>query len=777
MPSSNTLPVDLDLHVTTVFRDGRRCFHYVLSSEAAGFTHRSIEGPAIQGSPEEYRAYLSEKIRKLGERIDVDDSPLLREEIERKLAALGHELYRELFNAEMKEAYRWFRRSVTTLTIISEEPWIPWELVKPFDAANPADVIDDDFLCIQFELTRWLAGNRSPAPEIAVHRFACIQTSPGLPQAQQECEILADWARTYPGIENASVPVTSASEIEALLEKGGFDLLHFVGHGIVDPARPDESALPLPDQSSLRPLDLSGTMETQIARDRPLVFLNACWIGQQGWSLTGLGGWAKRWVDVCGCGAFLGPSWPVKDSLALEFAKTFYGALAKGDTFGRAAREARLATRKLNPAHPTWLAYTLYAHANGQLALGDRAIDPRPRTKQAVPEIQRHILDFTPFIKRKTEGFVGRQWLFDAVNGFVQKSTSGYVQILGDPGIGKSAVIAELVKRNEYPHHFNIRSEGIQKTDQFLPNLCAQLIRDFDLGYSTLPPEASRDSQFLKVLLEKTSTKLLASGKKLLFLVDALDEADPKAVTQGANTLYLPSDLPPGVFAVVTSRRGEKVFKLTFACEGHTIDLQKDTQNAENNFADIRLFTQSYASRPRIHDYIASQGLDEATFVDELVLRSEGNFMYLHYVLPEIEKGTYTTRDFTTLPVGLQSYYEDHWTRMKEMDTQGWFEYKLPVLVALTVAKEPISIDLIGDFSKVKERARLQLALEEWSQFLDSKEVEDDDKRPQKRYRLYHDSFHDFIAKKDQVKEKGVDLVAANRQVADVLWQDLFPEG
>jgi hypothetical protein len=323
--------------------------------------------------------------------------------------------------------------------------------------------------------------------------------------------------------------------------------------------------------------------------------------------------------------------------------------------------------------------------------------------------------------------------------------------------------------------HFNVRAEGITKPDQFLPNLCAQLVRDFDLGYSALPPEASRDVQFLKVLLDKVSTKLLASGRKLLLLVDALDEADPNAVTRGANTLYLPSDLPPGVFVVVTSRRGQ--YKLQFACEGHTIDLQREAENARNNFADVHLFTQNYASRAGIRAYITAQGLDEVIFVDELVKRSEGNFMYLHYVLPEIEKGAYTTRDFTTLPMGLQSYYEDHWARMKELDTQGWFDYKLPVLVALTVAKEPISTDLIADFSGVQDHARIQVALDDWSQFLEPVPAEDDDGKPQLRYRLYHDSFHDFVGAKDQVKEKGVDLVGANRQIADALWRDLYPEG
>ncbi|MES1243467.1 MAG: CHAT domain-containing protein [Acidobacteriota bacterium] len=773
LPSSSAAPVDLELRVTIGFRDGRTQLHYILHSPVGidGFSYRGVDGPSFQGRVEEYRSSILDKVRKLGERIDTDDSLLLRGEIRRKLEALGQDLYRELFSGEMQLLYRKIRRSVTTLTIISDEPWIPWELVKPYDAEDPDDVIDDDFLCIQFELTRWLAGNRSPAAEIQVRRLACFTTSSELTRAEEEQGLVTDLARDHSGIEDATVPVASAEEIETILGKGGLDLLHFVGHGGFNPDQPNESALPLEDESFFRAGDLTGALATEIGRNRPLVFLNACWIGQQAWSLTGLGGWADRWVRVCGCGAFLGPAWPVRDSRAFEFARSFYGALAQGETFGRAARIARLALREADADDPAWLTYVIYAHANGRIALGDAPGVREPAEKRAPPEIQKHILDFTPLIRRKTEGYVGRQWLFDALDDFVQKSNSGYIQVLGDPGIGKTAIVARLAQLRRYPLHFNVRAEGITKPSQFLPNLCAQLIRDFDLGYSALPPEASRDPRFLKELLGGISTKLLASGTKLLFLVDALDEADSGAVSKGANTLYLPSDLPPGVFAVVTSRRGQ--FKLQFTCEGHTIDLQRER---ENNFADVRLFTQNYALRPGIGAYITAQGLDEATFVDELVKRSEGNFMYLHYVLPEIEKGAYKTRDLTTLPTGLQSYYEDQWERMKELDTQGWFEYKLPVLVGLTVAREPISTGLISDFSGIQDRARVQMALDEWSQFLQPISVEDGDDGPELRYRLYHDSFHDFIKGKDQVKEKGVDLMEANRRVADVLWGDLLSE-
>jgi hypothetical protein len=93
------------------------------------------------------------------------------------------------------------------------------------------------------------------------------------------------------------------------------------------------------------------------------------------------------------------------------------------------------------------------------------------------------------------------------------------------------------------------------------------------------------------------------------------------------------------------------------------------------------------------------------------------------------------------------------------------------VLVALTIAREPISVDLIADFSGIERRARIQEVLDEWSPFLQAVEVEE----KQARYRLYHESFHDFIAAKDQVREEGVDLKAANWKAADSLWRELFP--
>lgn len=368
-------PVDLDLRVTTEERDGRTALVYVLHSPSgvAGFHYLRIQGPTVFGSPEGYQARLLERMKELGTRRD-GDQPLSRKQVEDRLQGIGHHLFNELFTGEMRTAYRRFRGKVRTLQITSEEPWIPWEIVKPFDDSDTDRLIDDDFLCVRFQMTRWLAGQVSPAARIRVGRLACIEASqaPGqrpLPFTLAERRYLASLAASPPGIENASPPTAGLDAVESLLDQGGVSLWHFATHGGIDLDRPDESGLVLTDGRKLRAEDLNGRRQVRAAQDRPLVFLNACRVGQQGWSLAGLGGWAAAWVERCRCGLFIGPLWAVNDEVAFTFAQCFYEALRCNRTVGQALTEAREQARKLSPADPTWLAYSAYAHPNARVTL------------------------------------------------------------------------------------------------------------------------------------------------------------------------------------------------------------------------------------------------------------------------------------------------------------------------------------------------------------------------------------------------------------------------
>jgi hypothetical protein len=368
MSSSNKaiLPPDLEMVVRTNFDSGRTRLTYELHSptSVAPFTRREIAGPLFRGTPEELHRHLLAQIEELGDGLDVDRTPVLRPEVKRKLEGIGRDLWQQLFNEEMRLAYRKFR-SVRSLLIISDEPWVPWEMIKPYD--DQGELIDDDFFAERFDLTRWLAGNRPLVNEIQVEAFLCAAPNSGLPLVRAERDLIGR-VSPYPAILRDASPASPTMDAlnDAFLE-GGIGIFHFAGHGTFDPCLPNEAGFPLADGSVFRPSDLHGAVQTQLSKDRPLVFLNACRSGRQAWSWTSLGGWAERWVRSSGCGAFIGPQWKVKDSIAFAFAQAFYESLARGQTLGMAAKAARQAARKAAPTDPGWLAYAVYGHPNARV--------------------------------------------------------------------------------------------------------------------------------------------------------------------------------------------------------------------------------------------------------------------------------------------------------------------------------------------------------------------------------------------------------------------------
>lgn len=56
--------------------------------------------------------------------------------------------------------------------------------------------------------------------------------------------------------------------------------------------------------------------------------------------------------------------------------------------------------------------------------------------------------DFGAFLNEKRQHFSGRQWLFEEIDAWRASDQERALLIAGDPGIGKSAVVAELVHRN-----------------------------------------------------------------------------------------------------------------------------------------------------------------------------------------------------------------------------------------------------------------------------------------------------------------------------------------
>lgn len=389
------------------------------------------------------------------------------------------------------------------------------------------------------------------------------------------------------------------------------------------------------------------------------------------------------------------------------------------------------------------------------------------------PESQGVPLPFQSLIADKTEGFVGRDYVFEAIEEFLQHEACGYFIIEADPGVGKSAILAEYVKRTGCVAHFNVRSQGINRAEEFLKCVCTQLIERYNLSYSLpLTPEHTRDGNFLARLLNEISAletsyatttlnpETLATHQ-LVIAVDALDEVDLTSQTPGANVLYLPASLPQGVYFILTKRmtavplavNHQRVFELM--------------QYATESLQDV----QTYIRR-RVHqnetlqEWIANQGLTVEEFVTALAEKSDRNFMYLRYVLPAIESSTYQDLSIENLPEGLEQYYYQHWQNMG-MTAKPLPRTKIKIVYVLAEARKPVSRQLISEFSG-EDALTVQEVLDEWQQFLREQRIDG-----HTCYSIYHASFQEFLHHQDIVQAAGVTIQGINAMIADNLAQEL----
>ncbi len=353
------------------------------------------------------------------------------------------------------------------------------------------------------------------------------------------------------------------------------------------------------------------------------------------------------------------------------------------------------------------------------------------------------VREFRTLVNERTRGFVGRDFIFQAIDRLIQDPLfpSGYIVIRGEPGIGKTSLIAQLVKSRGYVHHFNIATQNIRSAQDFLQNLCAQLVVRYELDYAALPPEAIKDSGFLLQLIEDV---VKFKHGPLIVLLDALDEAEDSSLAPNTNFFYLPQSLPEGVFFVITTR--EQTDYRLFVDRREDIYLHDDNPA---NLEDVRQYIRNY-----VQDYhalmahrIREWGKTDNEFVDIITEKSQGNFMYLVYVLRDIRDGKITATNLGNvreLPQGLRAYYQRHWRVMRAQDAERFDKYYQPVVCLLATAQESVSVALLAEWTELAP-SEVSKVIEQWREFLNVDRIDLKDEF----YRLYHSSFQEFL--KDQV--------------------------
>lgn len=289
-----------------------------------------------------------------------------------RLQANGIVMANELLPDKVREALWAHRDAIRAIQVISEEPFIPWELLYINDRKSGPD--GKGFLA-EWGLVRWLHSTPWPGPQLAMRNDRINYVIPAyldpglrLEGADAERTMLAKLFGSPREVMPDSISVTRFLQKEAR----ECDVLHFACHG--------EAA-----QRAVMTADLlmTGTnVDGTFAQDplsadqvkvaarfaesgpRPIIFINACQTGRAG---RGIGGGVAGFVDAflrpyseLGAGALVGALWSVDDKLAYSFAEAFYQSLKEGNALVDAVRIAREAAK--NRKELTWLAYSIYGN-------------------------------------------------------------------------------------------------------------------------------------------------------------------------------------------------------------------------------------------------------------------------------------------------------------------------------------------------------------------------------------------------------------------------------
>lgn len=349
--------------------------------------------------------------------------------------------------------------------------------------------------------------------------------------------------------------------------------------------------------------------------------------------------------------------------------------------------------------------------------------------------------------------FVGRAWLFHHLESLRRQHASAYVSVVAEAGLGKTAIAAAVAGRYGAPAFFFVKSAGRTRADQCLNHLSVELIDRYGLPHDHLPDRAGEDAGFLLRLLEEAT----ATGDCVWLVVDALDEMQTGAATSLA--LPLPERLPAGAFIVLTHRPGDYAPLVPPGSGTVQREIRLRTDDADQRRDVASYIRQRVASEPVLREALshisASSTLDE--LVALLTTASEGNFMYLAYVLDDIGAGQLQVFDPDRLPVGLAGYYANMWNAIameRDRDWHSWHDLHLPVIERLVVAGEPVALEWLATHIAKPPYEVLKRALQPWRRFLGQT-------NHPVRWHIVHQSFRDFLA-----DSREVDLPGSHRAVA-----------
>lgn len=391
-------------------------------------------------------------------------------------------------------------------------------------------------------------------------------------------------------------------------------------------------------------------------------------------------------------------------------------------------------------------------------------------------------LPFDEDIRNLTEGFTGREWVFEKIDHWLYKSQETFFLLTGETGVGKSAVAARLTQIRKDIAAYNFCIAGRSSTivpGTVLRSLAVQLGKNIP-GYgltlvNTIRPTylslnvkvdvekmtggqitgavirnltIADPKQEIESLITAPLAALPAAGQPKVLMLDSLDEAFTYSPAENLVTLLAGlNNLPRWVRFLLTTRPVRHVLDHFVSKPTFVVDA-----GAQQNRADLRLYVHMRLDKPAMKErFLGSPKPVTPQALLERVAGAEnepglaaGNFLYTKILLDDVERGVQPLADLEALPESLDEIYQRFLLRL----ASEWETRYQPLLAVLAAARVPLAFNQLVSFGD--QAARLiggklnatvvNLALGVLVQFLDPQ-----GKAGQERYALFHQSLRDYL--------------------------------
>ena len=396
-----------------------------------------------------------------------------------------------------------------------------------------------------------------------------------------------------------------------------------------------------------------------------------------------------------------------------------------------------------------------------------------------------HLLDpfdFAAFLHTKREGFTGRQWLLDAIDVWRQSAHQQTALLIkGDPGTGKSAIVAELVHLNPGGqvlafHCCQWDTAQTLEPWRFVRSIAAMIagkLEDYaallaDPNLREILSEASCRSDpasaFERGVLTPLQRLHAPEGGPRYLLVDALDEALLVPAGQDNLVSLLASRLdrlPPWLRLIATTRKEPAILERLSRLAAEEIEAQ-----SADNLADLHAYIQGRLESAALVEQVRETKKAVADITAQILAKSAGNFLYARQALDGVSSGVHSLGRLESLPPGLRGLYADRFALL--FPDESAFAAAKVVLAAVCAAREPLDRDFLAQASGLDDEGELPRVLVRLAAYVPKRQGADGIPV----YAVFHKSLADWLTDPERAGQlHSVSLPSANCRLSDVCWE------